>query len=130
MRPIWLIPARFRRALKSQNGTFLVYLNAGPKSGGERISDWPSSANGIPRRRGGSLGARSANASGLTFRGGRGSCVIDDYITHVKAHHYREIACFVQGRATASVIVAAALASAWPKYAPELERAVEAWQVD
>ena len=93
------------------------------------MSNWPSFRIAHLTGEGDVSVHEDAHASGLTFRGGRGSCVIDDYITHVKAHHYREIACFVQGRATASVIVAAALASAWPKYAPELKRAVEAWQV-
>jgi hypothetical protein len=44
-------------------------------------------------------------------------------------HHYREVACFVQGQTTASVIVAAALVSEWPRYAPQLIRAIESWQV-
>ena len=53
----------------------------------------------------------------------------DDYLTGVKVHHYREIACFVQGRTTASVVVAAALESNWTRAAPLLERAVEAYRV-
>ena len=55
--------------------------------------------------------------------------MIDDYITRLADHHYREIACFVQGRRTASVIVAAALVNVWSKYGPLLEEAVEAWEV-
>ena len=44
-----------------------------------------------------------AEASGLPFHGGTGSCVIDEYVTALAGHHYREIACFVQGRTAASV---------------------------
>ena len=66
---------------------------------------------------------------GLAFRGGNGSCVIDDYVTRVRSHHYREIACIAQGKTTTSVIVASALASRWTQYAPELEHAVAAWEV-
>ena len=69
-----------------------------------------------------------AHAVGLPFFGGVGSCVIDHYITKFHANHYREIACFVQGRTTASVIVAAALESDWPQAAPVLERAVSVYR--
>jgi hypothetical protein len=54
---------------------------------------------------------------------------MDDYITRRKGHHYREVACLVQGRTTASVIVAAVLVSEWPTYGPQLIRAIESWQV-
>jgi hypothetical protein len=65
---------------------------------------------------------------GLSFLGAKGSCVIDHYITKFHANHYQEIACFVQGRTTASVIVAAALQSEWPRAAAMLERAVSAYR--
>jgi hypothetical protein len=45
------------------------------------------------------------------------------------SNHYKEITCFVQGKKAASVIVAAALTSAWPKYGAWMERAVNAWEV-
>ena len=69
-----------------------------------------------------------ARAVGLPFYGGVGSCVIDHYITKFHANHYREIACFVQGRTAASVIVAAALESEWPRAVTLLERAVSAYR--
>jgi hypothetical protein len=53
--------------------------------------------------------------------------VIDDYLTRLEIH-YREIACFVQGRTAASVVVAAALQSEWARAAPVLERAVAAYR--
>jgi hypothetical protein len=56
--------------------------------------------------------------------------VSDTYVTAVADHHYREIACFVQGRTTASVIVATVLARAWPTYGRQLERVIDAWQVN
>jgi hypothetical protein len=107
----------------------LVYLNAGPKTGGERMSNWPSYRIDHLREERARAVHEEAAASGLPFRGGKGSCVIDDYFTRRKGHHYREVACFVQGRTTASVIVAAALVSEWPRYGRELVRAIEAWQV-
>jgi hypothetical protein len=64
----------------------------------------------------------------LQFVGAKGSCVIDDYFSRVHVHHYREIACFVQGRTEASVVVAAALESDWTRAAPLLERAISAYR--
>ena len=45
------------------------------------------------------------------------------------ARHYQEIACLVQGRTSASVIVAAAPAATWAQASPLLLRAVAAYQV-
>lgn len=129
MRPISGDSYSVSAALKDRNGTELMYLNAGPKTGNEQMSNWPSFRIDHLREELNRSVREDARGSDLAFRGGQGSCVIDDYITRVKAHHYREIACFVQGRTTESVIVAAVLARVWPKYAPQLERAVETWQV-
>ena len=129
MRPINGDPYSVSAALKDQSGQYIAYLNAGPRTGNEKMSDWPSSRIDRHREEGEGSVHEDSQASGLGFRGGRGSCVIDDYVTRVGAHHYREIACFVQGRTAASVIVAAALEDAWPKYGPILERAVASWQV-
>ena len=72
---------------------------------------------------------QDAAAQGVQFRGGTGSCVIDDYLTRIGAHHYQEIACLVQGRTSASVIVAAAPAATWAQARPLLFRAVAAYLV-
>ena len=63
------------------------------------------------------------------MQSGTGACVLDDYVTEIGAHHYKEIACLVQGRSGASVIVAAAPAAQWTQAAPLLEQAVAAYQV-
>ena len=72
---------------------------------------------------------RSAPRSDVKFRGGTGSCVIDAYVTRIGGHHYQEIACLVQGRTSASVIVAAAPAARWAQARPLLFRAVAAYLV-
>jgi hypothetical protein len=54
---------------------------------------------------------QDAAAQEVKFRGGTGWCVIDDYITRIGAHYFEEIACLVQGRTSASVVVAAAPAA-------------------
>jgi hypothetical protein len=116
-------------ALEDAHGTFLEYLNAGPPSGGERIGTWPSFRLAHLRAEGDTSVSKDAQSSRLALRGGTGSCVIDDYVTHVKSNHYREIACLGQGRTTASVMVAASLASDWARFGPQLEHAVAAWQL-
>ena len=68
-----------------------------------------------------------AHALDLRFRGGTGSCVIDDYVTYLDANHYREISCFVRGETGGSVVVAAALQARWAHSAALLERAVSAY---
>jgi hypothetical protein len=116
-------------AREDADGTFVEYLNAGPPSGPERLAGWPSFRLAHLRGEGNTSVSRDAETAAVVLRGGVGACVIDDYVTHVKPHHYREIACFGQGRRSASVIVAAALARDWTRFGPELERAVEAWQL-
>ncbi len=124
-------PASVSVAQKDRSGRIAVYLNATPKEGNqESVATWP--AFRIQHNRGEDGRVRlHAQAVGLRFLGGgRGSCVIDDYTTRVIVHHYEEIACFVQGRTSAGVIVAAALQSDWPRAVALLERAVSAYRVD
>jgi hypothetical protein len=66
-----------------------------------------------------------ASSRDLTFRAGRGSCVIDDYTTSKAT--YREIACLVSGPRSTAVIVAAAPTSLWHQQAATLERAVSSF---
>ena len=110
-------------------GTFQLCLNATPRQGAETRARW--AAFGLKfLRAGNAAGARlDAAAQRVRFRGGTGSCVIDDYSTKIGARHYQEIACLVQGRTSASVIVAAAPAASWAKVRPLLFQAVAAYQV-
>ena len=66
-----------------------------------------------------------ASSSDLTFRSGRGSCVIDDYTTSKAT--YREIACLVSGAKSSAVVVAAAPSALWDRQAATLERAVSSF---
>lgn len=112
-----------------RSGRILVYLNVTPKQGNESLANWP--AFRIRHNRGESDAVHEdGHAVGLWFIGGKGSCVIDHYETRVKVNSYREIACFVRGRTTASVIVATALRSRWARAATLLERAVESYRVN
>jgi hypothetical protein len=116
-------------ALIDPHGVEVLYLNAGPKTGDPQLSTWPSFRVDHVRGEQNRWVHEDGHAFSVPFHGGHGSCVLDDYVTRIHANHYREIACLVQGRTTASVIVAAAIAKDWPRYEQQLKRAVEAWQV-
>lgn len=110
-------------------GGYLLYLNATPKQGAENLPHWATFRLRFLRSDDATSARLDAAATSVRFRGGTGSCVIDDYITKIGAHHYEELACLVQGHRGASVVVAAAPAERWAKVGPLLERAVAAYQV-
>jgi hypothetical protein len=113
----------------SPGGAFQLYLNATPRQGSERLQGWAAFRLRLLRSDDAASARRDADAEGVKFRGGTGSCVIDDYVTRTGGHHYQEVACLVQGRTSASVIVAAAPASQWVRARPLLLRAVAAYLV-
>jgi hypothetical protein len=113
----------------SPGGAFQLYLNATPRQGAETLAHWAAFRLRLLRSDSAASAHEDAAAQGVRFRGGTGSCVIDDYITRTGAHHYQEIACFVKGRTSASVIVGAAPAAEWSQARPLLLRAVAAYLV-
>jgi hypothetical protein len=110
-------------------GAFRLYLNATPRQGRERLRGWAGFRLRLLRSDDAASARQDAAAEGVQFRGGTGSCVIDDYVTRIGGHHYQEIACLVQGHTSASVIVAAAPADRWARARPLLLRAVAAYLV-
>ena len=116
-------PGTFSAALLGPHDRIRGYLNATPQSGAETLANW----NGFRPAHNTEEGDRNviteASASGLRFRSGTGSCVIDRYATTTGAR-YREIACIVRGARGATVVVAAATPADWTHLAPQLERAV------
>ena len=111
------------------HGTYLAYLNATPLQGDEQLNGWPEIRLEHLLDDDVRSDSEVSSASMIPFRGGTGSCVIDTYVTRIGAHHYQEIACLVQGRTSASVIVAATPAATWAQASPPLLRAVAAYQV-
>ena len=113
----------------SPGGAFQLYLNATPRQGSERQQGWAAFRLRLLRSDDAVSAHQDAAAAGVKFRGGTGSCVIDDYVTRIGGHHYQEVACLVQGHTSASVIVAAAPAAEWARARPLLLRAVAAYLV-
>ena len=116
-------PGTFSAALLGAHDRIRGYLNATPRSGAETLANWSSFRPAHNGEEGDRNVLSEASASGLRFRSGTGSCVIDRYATTTDAR-YREIACIVRGARGTTVVVAAARPADWPQLAPQLERAV------
>jgi hypothetical protein len=113
----------------SAGGIVQLYLNATPRQGAERLQQWAAFRLRLLRADDAASAHQVAAAEGVKFRGGTGSCIIDTYLTRIGGHRYEEIACLVQGQASASVVVAAAPAAMWATESPLLLRAVAAYLV-
>ncbi len=112
-----------------RGASFQLYLNATPRQGPERLAHWAAFRLSRLRSDDAASAHEDAAAEDVRFRGGTGSCVIDDYITRIGGNHYQEIACLVQGRTSASVIIATSPAARWAQARPVLLRAVAAYLV-
>jgi hypothetical protein len=111
------------------SGTYLMYLNATPQQGPESLRNWPTFRVGHLLDDDASSARLLASRRDVRFAGGTGSCVEDAYVTKVGAHRYTELACLVQGRSRASVIVAAAPTASWASVSGVLARSVSAYRV-
>jgi hypothetical protein len=128
LQPVHADVSSVSAALRDRQGNYLAYLNSSPRQGGEQLSTWPDFRLETLRQKNSSV-HEVARAFELSFRGGTGSCVIDDYVTRIKNHHFHEIACLVLGRGTAGVVVATAPPSEWGRVGAQLERAISAYEV-
>ena len=125
-RPIRTDPGTFSAALMGAHDRIRGYLNATPQSGAETLANWSRFRPAHNGEEGDRKVISEASASGLRFRSGTGSCVIDRYATTTDAR-YREIACIVRGERGTTVVVAAAPPADWTELAPQLERAVSSF---
>jgi hypothetical protein len=122
-------PGTESAAIRTPDGRYLAYLNVTPRQGTESLAGF-STYRVLHLREDHEARIRTlAVDERLSFTGGRGSCVIDDYVTSVHSNHYREIACLVVGRNHADVVVAAATSAAWNRYQPLLRHTVESFSV-
>ncbi len=121
-RTITTDPGSFSAARVRRSGEIVSYLNATPQSGTETLADWTRFRPAHLAEEGARDVHLLASATGLRFRSGRGSCVIDAYSTSVTS--YREIACLVSGARASTVVVGAAQPAVWATQGPVLERAI------
>jgi hypothetical protein len=124
-KPVKTDPGTASVALLSGGDHFDGFLNATPKSGTETASNWSRFRPDHNRGEGNRDVRLLASAENLTFRSGRGSCVIDTYTTSKTT--FREIACLVSGPRSTAVVVAATPNAGWEHQAPPLEQAISSF---
>jgi hypothetical protein len=112
-------------ALIGRGGVIDGYLNATPKGGPETLANWTRFRPQHNRGEGERHVRLLAGTNRASFRSGRGSCVIDSYVTSRAT--YREIACLVSGPTSSAVVVAAAPSALWEQQAATLQRAVSSF---
>jgi hypothetical protein len=115
-------PGTVSVALTNARHQIVGFLNATPQQGTETLANWASFRTAHIRGEGSKQVRTAAAATGLRFRSGQGSCVMDDYRNGVTP--YREIACLVTGARATTVIVGAARADQWVKQARRIEPAI------
>jgi hypothetical protein len=121
-KPIETDPGTATVALLRDGHRIAGYLNATPQQGKETLANWSRFRLEHNRDEGNRSVQLIASSNNLTFGSGRGSCVIDNYMTSKAT--YREIACLVSGPTSSAVVVAAAPIRLWDQQAAMLERAV------
>ena len=127
--PVQSDPGTVAAETAGTDGQPVLYLNATPQQGSETPANWRSFRLAHLRGEHAAGATLDASAAGLAFRGGTGSCVLDDYVTRIGTHHYREIACLVAGAHGGTVIVAATPADRWNSERGILEQAVDSYDV-
>jgi hypothetical protein len=113
-------------ALRDSRGLYRGYLNVTPRQGAEQLAGWAAFRTRRNTREGDRQTHALAAAEGLRFSHARGSCVIDDYLSRVGSHPYREVACIVAGSRFTSVFIGATLVRDWPTLGRVIERAASA----
>jgi hypothetical protein len=111
------------KVLEDARGRLVGYLNLTPQVPEETLRTWPQFRVGHNSEEHDSHVAELSAGRGLRFANGRGVCVRDHYTTKTAAR-YTEIACLVVGRHGGAVAIGAAPMRAWPRMAPQLERAL------
>ena len=100
-------------SLRDAGGAYLGYINVTPRQGAEQLHGWAQFRLRRNRAEGATRVRAVASVERLPFASATGSCVIDDYLSRVGAHPYREVACIVAGHRATSVLVGAARLSEW-----------------
>jgi hypothetical protein len=122
-------PGSVSAAIRTRDGAYVAYLNVTPQQGDEKPHGFAAFRVHLLGEDHDEAVHEEAAAEDLHVRGGRGSCVIDNYVTRIGHHHYREIACIVAGAHGTSVMVAAATTASWSRLQTLLQRSVAGFTV-
>jgi hypothetical protein len=110
-------------AIRDRQGRYAGYINLTPRQGAERLAGWGAFRTRRNAEDGDKQVQELSSSEHVAFVDAHGSCVLDDYLSRVGSHPYRELACIVAGRHTTSVFVGAALIGDWPALGPVLRHA-------
>jgi hypothetical protein len=114
-------------ALRDSRGLYRGYLNVTPRQGAEQLAGWAAFRTRRNMQEGDQRTRILAAAEHLRLGSVRGSCVVDDYLSRVGSHPYREVACIFTGNRYTNVFVGAALMRDWPTLGRVVERAASAF---
>jgi hypothetical protein len=117
-------------AIVDAAGDYLGYLNATPRQGDEQLQGWAAFRLNHLLDDDAVSAHEVAAVETIRSKSGVRSCVIDDYVTRVDHHRFREVACFVVDGSSSSVIVAAAPMGDPAHVWRQLERAVATYPVN
>lgn len=117
----------FSAARMAANGTYLGFINVTPLEGSESLRGWDRFRVDHLRDDDASSAHEDGNVSSLVSGSTVRSCVIDDYLTKVGGHHFREVACLVKSASLGAVIVAAVPANDPADLWGELRRSVASY---
>jgi len=110
-------------ALRDRGGRYMGYINVTPRQGAERLAGWGAFRTRRNAEEGDKQVRELSSSESVAFANARGSCVLDDYLSRVGSHPYRELACIVAGRHSTSVFVGAALVQDWARLGPIVKHA-------
>ena len=114
-------------ALRDSRGLYRGYLNVTPRQGAEQLAGWATFRVARNTQEGDRRTRIVAAAENLRLDRARGSCVVDDYLSRVGSHPYREVACIFTGSRYTNVFVGATLVRDWPTLGRVVERAASAF---
>jgi hypothetical protein len=114
-------------ALRDSRGLYRGYLNVTPRQGAEQLAGWATFRTERNAQDGDRQTRVVAAAENLRVGSVRGSCVVDDYLSRVGSHPYRELACIFTGSRYTNVFVGATLVRDWPTLGRVVERAASAF---
>jgi len=126
-KPIPGDPGTVTAALRDSRGLYRGYLNVTPRQGAEQLAGWATFRATRNTQEGDRRTRIVAAAENLRLDRALGSCVVDDYLSRVGSHPYREVACIFTGSRYTNVFVGATLVRDWPTLGRVVERAASAF---
>ena len=99
------------------------YLNVTPRQSTESLAGWVGFRL-AHNREDGDAAVRLLSSTRMRIGAASATCLSDTYVAKVGTRHWRELACFVQGRRAGSVFVGAAKPADWPVLGPAIERSL------